>query len=155
MKIRLALLCSMLVSTSVSPSLFAQGTPAPTAAKEDTTELGEKMSGISKAFKKLRSQVSDPTKNEDSLMLVAAIRENALATLTLVPEKTADIPSAEQEKFKADFASRMKSLLADVDKLEAAFKAGNNEEAKALLEALGNAQKEGHKEFKKKKPEKK
>ena len=113
------------------------------------------MSGISKAFKKLRSQVSDPTKNEDSLMLVATIRENALATLTLVPEKTADIPSAEQEKFKADFASRMKSLLADVDKLEAAFKAGNNEEAKALLEALGNAQKEGHKEFKKKKPEKK
>jgi len=155
MKIRLALLCSMLVSTSVSPSLFAQGTPDPAAAKEETTELGEKMSGISKAFKKLRSQVSDPTKNEDSLMLVAAIRENALATLTLVPEKTADIPSAEQEKFKADFASRMKSLLADVDKLEAAFKAGNNEEAKALLEALGNAQKEGHKEFKKKKPEKK
>ena len=155
MKIRLALLGALLLSTSVFPALFAQVTPPPAAAQEETTELGEKMSGISKAFKKLRSQVSDSTKNEDSLMLVATIRENATAALTLVPEKTADIPSAEQERFKADFASRMKSLLADVEKLEVALKAGNNEEAKALLEVLGNAQKEGHKEFKKKKPEKK
>jgi soluble cytochrome b562 len=153
MKLRSALLISFFAVTGVSTSVFAAANAAP--AKEDQTELGEKMSEISKAFKKLRNQVSDTAKNEESLMLVASIRENTFASLSLVPEKTADLPEAEQAKFKADFTNKMQSLLTDVDKLEAAFKAGNNEEAKSLLEALGNAQKEGHKEFRKKKPEKK
>ena len=155
MKLRFVVLLSSLLATGLSSSLLAEATLAPATAQEDTTELGRKMSAISKAFKKLRSQAADPAKNDDSLALVASIRENATASLSLVPEKTADVPAAEQEKFKAEFVSKMKSLLVEVEKLEAAFQAGNNEEAKALLEVLGNAQKEAHKEFRKKKPEKK
>jgi soluble cytochrome b562 len=155
MKLRSALLLSSLLVTGVTTSLFGEAAAAPVVAKEDTTELGDKMSAISKAFKKLRTQVGDATKNEDSLQLVASIRKNVVESLTLVPEKTADLPAADQTKFKTDFTAKMESLLGEVDKLESALKAGNNEEAKALLEVLGNAQKEGHKEFKKKKPEKK
>jgi soluble cytochrome b562 len=155
MKLRSVVLLSSILATGLSPSVLAEATIAPATAQEDTTELGRKMSAISKAFKKLRSQAADPAKNEDSLSLVAAIRENATASLSLVPEKTAEVPAAEQERFKAEFASKMKSLLAEVEKLDGAFRAGNNEEAKALLEVLGSAQKEGHKEFRKKKPEKK
>lgn len=153
MKLRSALLFSFFAVTGVSTSVFAAATTPP--AQEGQTELGEKMSEISKAFKKLRSQVADTTKNDESLMLVASIRENTFASLGLVPEKAADLPEADRARFKADFTSKMKSLLTEVDKLEAAFKSGNNEEAKSLLETLGNAQKEGHKEFRKKKPEKK
>jgi len=155
MKLRSALLLSSILATGLTTSLFAEAVAAPVAAQEDTTELGDKMSAISKAFKKLRTQVADPTSNEDSLKLVASIRENVVQSLPLVPEKTADVPAADQAKFKTDFVAKMESLLGEVDKLDAALKAGNNEEAKALLEVLGNAQKEGHKEFRKKKPEKK
>jgi cytochrome c556 len=155
MKLRSALLLLSILATGPSSSLFAQAAATSAAAPEDTTPLGEKMSAISKAFKKLRSQVADSSKNDESLALVAAIRENATESLSLVPEKAADVPSADQEKFKADFVLKMKSLLGEVEKLETALKADNNEEAKALLEVLGNAQKEGHKEFRKKKPEKK
>lgn len=111
------------------------------------------MSAISKAFKKLRSQAGDATKNDESLKLVATMREKAEASLTLVPEKAADIPAADHPKFTSDFAIGMRALIADIAKLEAAFQAGDNEEAAAQLEALGNAQKEGHKEFRKKKPQ--
>src|SRR5687767_1374127 len=153
MKPRSTLLISLFAVIGFSSSLLAEATPAPAPVQEETTELGAKMSAISKAFKKLRSQVADAAKNEDSLMLVAAIRENTVAASKLIPEKTADVPAAEQARFNADFVARMESLLGEVNKLEAAFKANNNEEAKALLEVLGNAQKEGHKEFRKKKPE--
>jgi cytochrome c556 len=153
MKLRSTFLISLIAVTGLSSLLVAETAPAP--AQEETTELGGKMSAISKAFKKLRSQAADATKNDDSLTLVATIRENTVAASKLIPEKAADVPAAEQARFNADFVARMDSLLGEVDKLEAAFKANNNEEAKALLEVLGNAQKEGHKEFRKKKPEKK
>jgi soluble cytochrome b562 len=154
MKLRLPLLCSAFFIASFSSPVFAEATVATPATEADAeTELGANMSSISKAFKKLRSQVADATKNDESLKLVATMREKAEASLKLVPEKAADIPAADQPKFTADFAAGMKALIADIAKLEAAFQAGDNEEAAAQLEALGNAQKEGHKEFRKKKPQ--
>ena len=60
--------------------------------------------------------------------------------------------SGDPELRQAGLALRGK-VIADIAKLEAAFQAGDNEEAAAQLEALGNAQKEGHKEFRKKKPQ--
>lgn len=158
MKLPSTLLLSLFVGATLASPLWAQSTPAPApapAAAEETTELGDHMSKMSSAFKKLRSQIADAEKNDSSLELVATIRKNALAALELVPEKTADVPAADQAKFKTDYVVRMKSLLVDIEKLETALKAGNNEEAKAQIEVLGNAQKEGHKEFRKKKPEKK
>jgi soluble cytochrome b562 len=153
MKLRTTLLCSAFFIASFSSPVFAQTAVATAAEADAETELGANMSAISKAFKKLRSQVADATKNDESLKLVATMREKAEASLKLVPEKAADIPTADQSKFTADFAVGMKALIADIAKLEAAFQADDNEEAAAQLEALGNAQKEGHKEFRKKKPQ--
>ena len=47
----------------------------------------------------------------------------------------------------------MKEFNETVAKLEAALKAGKNDEAAKLVDAMGAAQKEGHKEFKR--PDKK
>lgn len=157
MKFRVAFLASFAVSLFAS-AVFAQApsTPPPAAAAhEDTTELGEKMSAIGKAFKKLRGQISDPAKNQDSLALVATMRENAIAASKLPPAKKADLPAAEQEKFQADYVSGMKSFVTEITKLEALLQAGNNEEAKKQVDALNNLQKDSHKEFRKKKTEKK
>lgn len=159
MKLRSVLLCSLLAVSGASTALLAQTPAAPAAAPahghEDDTELGKKMSAFAKAFKALRLQVTDATKNESSLKLVATMRQNAEAAAKLEPAKKADIPAADQAKFQADYAAKMKSFIDDIAKLEDALKAGNNEEAKKLTDTLNNDQKEGHKEFRKKKPEKK
>jgi cytochrome c556 len=124
------------------------------AADEDQTELGDHMEKIGGAFRALRKQVTDSSKNEDSLKRVAVIRENAQAALKLEPAKKADLPADQQAKFVADYQAKMKGFIADVDKLEAALKAGNNEEAAKQLQVMGQDQKEGHKEFQKKKKKK-
>ena len=158
MQLRSFLFCTLFAAIGASATLVAQPPAAPAQAQaghDDDTPLGEKMGAMGKAFKKLRSQISDAAKNEDSLKLVAILRENAEAAMKLEPAKKADLPAADQAKFQADFVAKMKSFLADVAKLEDALKAGNNEDAKKLLEALNTDQKEGHKEFRKKKAEKK
>ncbi len=106
----------------------------------------EKMGG---AFRALRRQIADPSKNADSLAKLATIRENAEASLKLEPAKKDEIPAAEQKKFVADYRAEMKKFLELVGKVEAALKANNNDEAGKLLTVMGDDQKKAHKMFKK------
>jgi soluble cytochrome b562 len=138
MKIRLSLLalaCALVV--------------APLRAED--TELAGKMDKMGSAFRALRRQAADASKNADSLAKLATIKENAVASLKLVPAKAADLPAAEQAKFVAAYKADMEKFIALTGKLEAAFKAGNNAEAAKLLGEMASAQKAGHKEYQKKK----
>lgn len=117
---------------------------------EAETELGKRMEKMSGAFRKLRRQVEDSSKNADSLALVKTIRENAQASLKFEPAMKAEKPAAAQAKFVADYQAKMKDFIALAGKLEAALKANNNEEAKKLCGEMGDAQKKGHGDFKKK-----
>ncbi len=146
MKIRVllfALACSLAVG------------PAVRAADEPETELGGKMEKMSSAFRALRRQITDASKNADSLAKVATIRQNAEAAIKLEPAKKVEIPAADQKKFVADYQADMKKFIELCGKLEAALKANNNEEAGTLLAAMGDAQKQGHKGYKKADPKKK
>jgi len=143
MKIRL-LLFALTCGLVAMPAVRAQD-------KDEQTELGEHMEKIGGAFRALRKQIADPAKNEDSLKRISVIRDNAMAALKLEPSKKADVPAGEQAKFVADYQAKMKGFLGDVDKLESALKANNNEEAAKLLQALGQDQKDGHHDFQKKK----
>lgn len=122
-------------------------------AHKETTELGEHMGKIGRAFRALSKSVSDPAKNVDSLKLVATIRTNAEAALELKPAKLADIPDAQKDTFLADYRQDMKHFLGDVASLEAALKAGNNTEAAAVVKKMKADMEESHKEFRKKKPD--
>ena len=137
MKIRLLLL-TVAVAIASGPVLRA-----------DETELGAKMEKIGGAFRALRRQIADPSKNADSLAKVATIREHAEASLKLEPAKKAEIPAAQQAKFVADYRAEMKKFIELTGKVEAALKANNNEEAGKLLNALNDHQKQSHKAFKK------
>jgi hypothetical protein len=55
----------------------------------------------------------------------------------------------------ADYQAGMKKFIELCGKLEAALKANNNAEAEKLCAALGDAQKSGHKSFKKEDKKKK
>jgi len=123
--------------------------------KEPQTELGGKMEKIGGAFRKLRkvdpatklAQIADPAKNEDSLKQIAIIKDNATAAAQLEPALKAKKPADEQEKFVAAFHDQMKNFLADIDSLEAAVKAGKNDEAAKLVDKLNDDQKKGHTDF--------
>ncbi len=139
MKIRLTLLT---VVVALATGLVAR-------AAEAETELGAKMEKMGGAFRALRRQITDASKNEDSLAKLKTIRENAEASLKLEPAMKADKPAAEQAKFVADYKAEMKKFIELVAKVEASVKAGNNGEAEKLLGDMSKAQKAGHTSFKK------
>ncbi|MDO8543745.1 MAG: cytochrome b562 [Opitutaceae bacterium] len=142
MKIRLLLL-TLIGALVVAPFSFG--------ADEPETELETKMDKIGSAFRTLRRQISDPAKNQDSLAKLAVIRENAQASAKLEPAKTAEVPAAQQQKFVADFQAKMKEFIGLVDKVIAAVKANNNEEATKLVGVMADTQKKAHGDFQKKK----
>jgi soluble cytochrome b562 len=139
MKIRLVI-ASLVCALAAGPFLLAA---------DAETELGKKMEKMGGAFRALRRQVADASKNADSLAKLATIKENAMASAKLEPAMKAEKPAAEQKKFVADYQAEMKKFIGQVEKVEAALKAGNNAEAEKLLASLGDAQKAGHKQFKK------
>ena len=145
MKIR-ALLFALVCALSVGSVVRAE---------EAETELGGKMEKIGGAFRALRRQISDASKNADSLARVATIRQNAEAALKLEPARKAEIPAAKQTKFVADYQAQMKKFVELCTKLEAALKANDNATAAKLCGDMGDAQKAGHKEFKKEDKKKK
>jgi len=124
-------------------------------AGEPETELGGKMEKMGGAFRKLRSQISDASKNADSLAKIATIRQNAEASLKLEPAIKAEKPAAEQKKFVENYRADMKKFVELCAKLEAALKANNNELAAKLCAEMGDASKAGHKGYKKEEKRKK
>jgi hypothetical protein len=149
MKIRL--LCATLICAFAAASgLRAEDAkPKPAAAaKAETTELEDTMEKLNGALRKLKRQVADVSKNEDSLKLVAIIRESMETALQLEPAMKADKPVADQGKFVAEYRAKMKATIEEIVKLENALKAGSNDEAAKIIAALDEAKKGGHKEFK-------
>ena len=139
----------------VAGSVAFAADPAPAAPaaakskeKHPETELYEKMEKMETAYKKLRRQAPDVGQNAASLAQVAIIREIAEASAKLKPYKATEIPAADRAKMVEGYQTKIKELLVVIGKLEAAFKAGQNEEAVKLVKALHDLEKEGHKEYK-------
>jgi len=139
MKIR-TLLFALACSLAVSPAVRAADTE---------TELGGKMEKMSSAFRVIRRQITDASKNADSLAKLAIVKENAEASLKFEPALKAEKPKGEQAKFVADYQAGMKKFVELCGKLEAALKQGDNAEAAKICGAMADTQKAGHKEFKK------
>lgn len=139
MKIRILLL-TLICSVATVAGVNAQEGKAKGGDKEET-ELGNHMDKMGGAFRKLKRQIGDATKNEDSLKLVATIKAESAESTKLTPAWHPDD--------KAKFQAKMKEFNTKVAALETALKAGDNAAAGKICEELGAAQKDGHKEFKK------
>ena len=147
MKIRIPLF-ALICAVTALPVVRAQDAQKQMPAKEDQTELGARMEKMGAAFRKLRALVKDPTKNADSLAQVAILKENATEALKFDPKKKMIIPAGDQAKWISDYQAKLKTVIGHIDQLEAALKAGKNDEAEALYTTIGNEQKEGHTEYK-------
>jgi cytochrome c556 len=145
----LALITSLLLATAVVSQADETQPPGEHGrhSKKPETELGQKMEKMSGAFRRLRRQVSDPAQNEDSLQRVAVLKEQAVAAAKLEPEKAASLPEADRKKMVEGFRAKMNDLIEEIDRLEAALKAGRNEEAAKIVRNLGAMQKEGHHDY--------
>ncbi len=156
MKSQTRLLATLTVLLAGSIAFAADAAPAPAAPaaapkeKKPETELSQKMDKMNSAFRKLRRQAGDATKNADSLEQVAILREYAQASVKLEPYKAGEVPAGDRAKLVEGYQAKIKEFQAVVAKLEAAFKAGQNEEAVKIVQDLGALQKEGHKEYKSK-----
>ena len=146
MKIRILLL-AVLLAVPAAFFLRAEDPQQPKKQPKDETELEGKMEVMGSAFRKLRNQVGDATKNADSLELVARIRAAATEAVKLTPAKTADLPASDRAKFVADYQAKMKGFFEQLEKLEAVLKAGKNDEAAKLIADIRAFQKEAHKQF--------
>ncbi len=113
------------------------------------TALEKEMKVVKNAFNQLKQQAADPAQNTSSLALVAKIRAAAKSASSLEPEKTADLPEKDRAAFVADYKDEMKTFIANLDKLAAALKAGNNADAVKIVSDLKTMQREAHKEFRK------
>jgi soluble cytochrome b562 len=154
MKLRLLTL-SLISALTALPVLRAQeDAPKKMGPKEPQTELTGKMEKLNDAYRKLGKQITDATKNEDSLQQVAIIKEMAAAALKLEPVKKKDLPEADQTKFVDDFHAKMKEFIATVDKLDAALKANDNAAAAKLVDDMKNLRNDDHKSFQKQKKKK-
>jgi soluble cytochrome b562 len=152
MKIRLILSCLALL-LAVAPARAAEEKHSDKHA-EKHTELGDKMEKINAAWRKLRRQVAEPAKNADSLALLAEIRAASAGTEKMTPDKASDLPEADRAKFQADYAAGMKKFAGMLDDLEAALKAGKNDDAGKIVSAIADFQRESHKAFRRPPPEK-
>lgn len=141
MKIRL-LVFTVAFALASGPAMIAQDEPE--------TELGTKMEKIGSAFRGLRRQIGDASKNADSLAKLKTMRENAEASLKLEPALKSTKPADQQKKFVDDFRTEMKKFLELIGKVEAAVKANKNAEAEKLVAAMNDHQKSSHDSFKKK-----
>jgi len=118
-------------------------------AKEEVTPLGEQMDKMNGAFRKLRRQAQDATKNASSLEYVATMQAAAKEAATLTSAMAADIPEAKRTQFVEGYQDQIKKLIAGLAELETAFKVGDNATAESIISDLRGIQKEGHHDYKK------
>ncbi len=116
--------------------------------EEPDTELGKVMEKMNHAWRQLRKQSADPTRNASSLELVATINEQTKKALTLQPDTTKDKPEADRAKYVEGYQAKMKEVQEKLAKLSDAFKANDNTTAVALIKEIGGLQRSGHKEYK-------
>jgi hypothetical protein len=109
--------------------------------------LHDAMEAMGKAFKALKAQVSDPTKNESSLQLVVELERHTLAAKSMTPRGATTRPTNERAKYLADYRVDMANLLRVELELEEALLENKNEKAAEAFKTLSDMMGEGHREF--------
>ena len=136
MKLRITLLSLSLIVTSTA--LFG----------EEDTPLEKQMQILARGMKQLSVQISDPSKNQDSVALIESLKHATGISKELMPRKTASIPQADQEKFLTAYKAQIDKLTEAFSQIEEAIKAGKNDQAKTVFATIGPIKKEGHSKFK-------
>ncbi len=138
-------LCLSIITLLVITPLMSVSRAADTEKPE--TELAREMKGMSKDFKTLKKQISDPSQKASSLALIADMEKHAKAARELTPANTAKVPEADKAKWMADYKKQIDDLIATYDKLEAAVSADKTADAADIMTKALSQKRDGHEEF--------
>jgi Sec-independent protein translocase protein TatA len=127
--------------------LAAPAARAADAKKSGDSELGKAMEDMGKALKAIKKNVKDPTKNEESLKLVAKCQQDALTSKGLPPAMLAKVPEADKAKTLVGYKKMMADTIATLCKLEAQLLENKNEEAAETIKALKVLEDDGHEKY--------
>lgn len=116
--------------------------------EHEHTPLEDQMSAMNKAWRSIRRQIKDPSKNESTLELVAKVKKAAQKSVGLTPILAKEKSGAAKEKFMAGYQKGMKRTVGLIGELEAALKKGDNAGAEAIVGKINDARKHGHDNYK-------
>ena len=105
------------------------------------------MKAIDRAFKQLKSQIADSSKNESSLDLVNQMEQSTLASKSQIPPRVRRMPATQQAQEASDYRQMMVSLFRLELDLEEQLINGDNAKAAATWDEIDKLQKDGHHEF--------
>ncbi len=129
--------------------IVAIGAPIQLSAEEEHTPLGEAMEDIGGAWRRVKRQASDSSKNEATLALVAKMQAAVKQGMQYKPALLEDIPAAEKKDFLIGYGRGMKAFSNKLDQLAAALTAGDNQAAAAIVAEIDELRKKGHTKYKK------
>lgn len=127
--------------------LAAFAITVPAFAEEDTP-LAKEMEKVGKALKGVNRDIADASKKAENLKRIDDAKAANQAALKYEPAKTKEVPAADKAKFLAGYKSSMEEAGKLLDALKAAVEAGKTDDAKAVMDKLNKAKKDGHKEYK-------
>ena len=78
---------------------------------------------------------------------MAKLRKASVAASEILPAKISHLPEAEQAAAKLNYQDQMKELIATVDDLAVALKAGKNKAAAGIIDELTLLEEAGHHKF--------
>jgi soluble cytochrome b562 len=135
-------------ATSTPPASTAMPAAAPGAPEaEKKTDLELRMDKVSKALRKLRKQVADPTQNASSLDLLATMQAAMKEAVDLTPAKADDVPADQRAKFISDYKAGLQGMQDEFTKLGDALTAGKNADAATIVADILALEKKDHKDF--------
>src|SRR3954469_24260072 len=127
---------------------FAISAPLVRAADEKAkgdTPLEDEMIAANNALKKLKTQITDASKNQSSLELIQEMQKHFLTAKAMEPARAKK--ESDKAKFVADYRKAMVNLMSEMLKLETAVVDNKNDEAAAMLKNLGKIKSDTHEKF--------
>jgi len=118
---------------------------APLARAADTTPLEDEMNAANDALKKLKTQITDSSKNQSSLQLIQEMQKHFLTAKAMEPARMKK--ETDKAKFLTEYRKAMVNLMSEMLKMEMAVVENKNEEAGAILKNLTKVKSDGHEKF--------
>ena len=114
---------------------------------EEHSPLEERMHAMEDSIRALRRSLKDPTKQADSLALLAKLEADIVVAKGETPRLAAKVPEAERAKFLVDFRLEMIAMLEHALAVEKAVLAGTPEAVQAAFEKLRGLEDPAHARF--------
>jgi soluble cytochrome b562 len=114
------------------------------ADDDQPTLVAVQMKQIAANYKSLKSQADDPAQKEASLSLVAGMRQAVATARTATPEPAEQLSGASLENYMNEFRKGLDELDADLQKLDAAIRAGETASIDSILDGLNSLKKTYH-----------